>query len=242
MFLTRSEYDRGVNTFSPEGRLFQVEYAMEAVKLGSTAIGIQCAEGVVLVVEKRISSKLLVPSSIKKLVKLDQHIGCTMSGLIADGRTLVDHARVQTQHHWFTYDESMSVESCVQSIGDLALGFGEGQMARPFGVALLVAGIDENGPVLYYTDPSGTFTKFEAKAIGAGSEGAQTALKEQYNKSLKLHEAKKIALEVLKQVMEEKINSTNVEMAVITTTEPEFRVCTRREVEVVIKRLDADPV
>jgi len=240
MFLTRSEYDRGVNTFSPEGRLFQVEYAIEAIKLGSTSIGIQTAEGVVLAVEKRITSKLLVPSSVKKILKLDEHIGTAMSGLVADARTLIDHARVETQNHWFTYDEKMTVESCVQSICDLALGFGEGQMARPFGVALLVAGVDEKGPSLYHVDPSGTWTKYEAKAIGAGSEGAQTALEEKYNKSMKLHEAQTVALEVLRQVMEEKLNATNVEVAVVSSATGKFSLLKKDQVEALIKTLKAD--
>jgi len=241
MFQTRSEYDRGVNTFSPEGRLFQVEYAIEAIKLGSTAIGIQTSEGVVLAVEKRITSKLLEPSSVKKIVKLDDQIGCAMSGLVADARTLVDHARVETQNHWFVYDEKMGTEACVQSVCDLALGFGEGEMARPFGVALLVAGVDDkDGPALYHTDPSGTYTKYEAKAIGTGSEGAQTYLQEHYNKSLKLHEAEKMALEVLKQVMEEKISSTNVEVGVITTTNKLFTLRTKDEIEAQLKNLSAD--
>lgn len=90
MFLTRSEYDRGVNTFSPEGRLFQVEYAIEAIKLGSTAIGICTSEGVVLAVEKRITSPLMEPTTIEKIVEVDKHIGCAVSGLIADSRTMID--------------------------------------------------------------------------------------------------------------------------------------------------------
>ena len=97
MFLTRSEYDRGVNTFSPEGRLFQVEYAIEAIKLGSTAIGIATTEGIVLVVEKRLTSPLLEPASIEKVMEIDEHIGCAMSGLVADAKMLVDHARAETQ-------------------------------------------------------------------------------------------------------------------------------------------------
>lgn len=251
MFLTRSEYDRGVNTFNPEGRLFQVEYAIEAIKLGSTAIGIQTSEGVVLAVEKRVTSSLLVNSSIKKLAKLDGHMGCAMSGLVADARTLIDHARVETQNHWFVYDEKMKTESCVQSISDVAMRFGEGSMARPFGVALLLGGVDKDGPTLFHTDPSGTYSQYQAKAIGAGSEGAQTQLQEQYNKSMKLHEAQKLAFDVLKQVMEEKINPGNVEMAVITPC-PEgegnmqagygvFRILSKDENEVLIKLLAEDP-
>lgn len=120
-------------------------------------------------VEKRIGSRLLVPSSVRKLEKLDEHIGCASAGFVADARTMVDHMRVETQNHWFTYDERMPVESCVQSVSDLAIGFGEGNMARPFGVALLIGGVDDKGPALYHTDPSGTATKYFAKAIGAGN-------------------------------------------------------------------------
>ncbi|XP_015750429.1 PREDICTED: proteasome subunit alpha type-5-like [Acropora digitifera] len=125
MFLTRSEYDRGVNTFSPEGRLFQVEYAIEAIKLGSTAIGIQTSEGVVLAVEKRITSPLMEPASVEKIVEIDSHIGCAVSGLIADSRTMVDKARVEAQNHWFTYNEQMSIESVTQAVSNLALEFGD---------------------------------------------------------------------------------------------------------------------
>jgi len=237
MFLTRSEYDRGVNTFSPEGRLFQVEYAIEAIKLGTTAIGLQTSEGVVLAVEKRITSKLLVPSSMQKLVKLDQHIGSAMSGLVADARTLIDHARVETQNHWFSYDEPMVVESCVTSICDLALNFGEAEMARPFGVSLLIGGVDRTGPSLYHTDPSGTHTRYLAKAIGAGSEGAQNALNEQYHKSLTLKEAEKIALQILKDVMEEKITDTNIELAVIPVDTARFTLRTPAEIQSILPTL-----
>ena len=105
MYQTRSEYDRGVNTFSPEGRLFQVEYAIEAVKLGSTAVGIHTAMGVVLAVERRLTSPLLEPSSVVKILEVDSHIGAAVSGLIGDARTLIDHARVEAQNHRFTFDE-----------------------------------------------------------------------------------------------------------------------------------------
>merc|ERR1712130_506107 len=120
----------------------------------------------------------------------------------------------------------MPVQSCTQSICDLVLKFGESgddddddsgpTMSRPFGVALLVAGVDENGPALYNTDPSGTFVKFDANAIGQGSEGAQSQLQESYNKSMTLEEAEVLALSTLKQVMEEKATSTNVEIAAVT--------------------------
>ncbi|KAK7848724.1 proteasome subunit alpha type-5 [Quercus suber] len=193
MFLTRTEYDRGVNTFSPEGRLFQVEYAIEAIK---------------------------EPSSVEKIMEIDEHLGCAMSGLIADARTLVEHARVETQNHRFSYGEPMTVESTTQALCDLALRFGEGDeesMSRP-----------------YYTDPSGTFWQCNAKAIGSGSEGADSSLQEQYNKDITLQEAETIALSILRQVMEEKVTPNNVDIAKVA---PNYHLYTPAEVEAVIARL-----
>jgi len=244
MFLTRSEYDRGVNTFSPEGRLFQVEYAIEAIKLGSTAVAVRTDAGVVLAVEKRVTSPLLEPSSIEKVAEVDTHVGVAMSGLTADARTLIDHARVESQQHRFTYNEAMPVESITQSLCDLALRFGEdddegggGGMSRPFGVALLVAGCDEeHGAVLFHTDPSGTFVEYKAKAIGSGSEGAQTALVEGWREGMTMEEAEVLALGVLKQVMEEKVTGVNVDIARVDMVGG-WRVYGQAEVEEVIGRL-----
>jgi len=220
MYVTRSDYDRGVNTFSPEGRLFQVEYAIAAINLGSTAIGIQTSEGIVLAAEKRVSSPLLLPSSIQKIAEIDSHVACAMSGLTADARTLIDHARVDAQNYRFTYDEPISVQSLTQSVCDLALRFGEDRkdkdaMSRPFGVALLMGGWDGNTPVLFHTDPSGTFLQYAAKAIGSGSEGAQTQLENEYHRSLSLQEAEILALTVLRQVMEDKLEPNTVEIGII---------------------------
>ena len=244
MYLTRSEYDRGVNTFSPEGRLFQVEYAIEAIKLGSTAVGIQTKHGCVLAVEKRLTSTLLEPSSVEKIAEIDTHIGAAMSGLVADARTLVDHARVEAQNHTFTYDEPIGVEALTQAVCDLALSFGEGQdgnkekrMSRPFGVALLLAGYDElDGPQLFFSDPSGTFVRYKAKAIGAGSEGAQSNLGESYSEDMSLEDAEELALSTLKQVMEEKISTENVELARVTPGKG-FHSATEEEVGIVLGRL-----
>lgn len=239
MFMTRSEYDRGVNTFSPEGRLFQVEYAIEAIKLGSTAIGIQTSEGVVLAVEKRVTSVLMEPRSIEKISEIDSHIACAVSGLVADARTMVDKARVEAQNYWFTYNEQISIESVTQSVSNLAMQFGEDEedaMSRPFGTALLIAGVDESGPKLFHVDPSGTYMQYNAKAIGSGSEGAQTTLQEEYHKSMTLIEAEERALKILKQVMEEKVSSTNVEMASVKVG-GKFEVYNKEKLEEIISRI-----
>ncbi|KAL6881042.1 proteasome A-type and B-type [Trichoderma novae-zelandiae] len=245
MFMARSEYDRGINTFSPEGRLFQVEYSLEAIKLGSTAIGIATSEGVILGVEKRVTSSLLETSSVEKIVEIDRHIGCAMSGLQADARSMIEHARVECQSHHFNYNESLSVESCTQAICDLALRFGEGAdgeetiMSRPFGVALLIAGFDENGPQLFHAEPSGTFYRFDAKAIGSGSEGAQAELQNEYHKSLTMVDAETLVLKTLKQVMEEKLDSKNVQLASVTKDKG-FRIYTDDEMSAVVDRLPSN--
>mmetsp|Transcript_1300 Transcript_1300/g.2262 ORF Transcript_1300/g.2262 Transcript_1300/m.2262 type:complete len:251 (+) Transcript_1300:37-789(+) len=247
MYLTRSEYDRGVNTFSPEGRLFQVEYAVSSIKLGSTAVGIQTAEGVVLAVEKRVTSPLIEPRSLEKIFEVDAHVGAAMSGMSADAQTLIEHARVQAQNHTFTYDEPMPIETLTQATCDLALQFGEDsnkddgpRMSRPFGVALLFGGVDSQGAHLFHADPSGTYTRYDAMAIGAGAEGALHHLEEQYNKSMSLSEAETLALDTLKQVMEDKIEKSNIEIAVITKESGKFRLYSLQEVEAALARLDVD--
>jgi len=243
MFMAKSEYDRGVNTFSPEGRLFQVEYAIQAVKLGSTAVGIRTSEGVVLAVEKRLTSTLLEAKSVEKIMEVDSHVGAAMSGLIADARTLVDHARVEAQNHRFSYDEPMATAALTQAVCDLALSFGEDgegkgtKMSRPFGVALLVAGYDDDGPQLYYADPSGTFALYKAKAMGSGGEGAQSNLQESYSESMTLAEAEVLALTTLKQVMEDKLTNNNIDVASVTKTG--FRSYTTDEIDAVVSRLAA---
>lgn len=237
MFLSKNEYDRGVNTFSPEGRLFQVEYAIESIKLGSTAVGISCSEGVVLAVERRLPSPLIEPASMEKLFEIDHQVGAAMSGILADARTLVDHARSEAQSHRFMFGEEMRVDSIAQSVCDLALNFGEGDgssrkpMSRPYGVALLIAGVDSTGPCLFTTDPSGTMFKYKAKAIGSAAEGAQNILQEQWHSALTLEETVRLSLSILKQVMEETITLQNVEVAVVATTDKKYKTLAPTEVQ-----------
>lgn len=154
-------------------------------------------------------------------MEIDSHIACVHSGLISDAKMLVEHARVEGQQHRFVFNEAIGVESLTQAVGDMALRFGEdgasSAMSRPFGVALLIAGIDsQKGPQLFFTDPSGTLTQYSAKAIGSASEVAQVQLKDEYNPSMTLDEASSLAIKLLKEVMEEKINGINCQMALIT--------------------------
>jgi 20S proteasome subunit alpha 5 len=161
----------------------------------------------------------------EKLVEVDRHCACAMSGIIGDSRILIDHARVEAQNHTFNYAEPMDIQAITQSVSDVAINFGEGYagskrkaMARPYGVGLLIAGVDSKGPQLYQTDPSGTFTEWQACAIGSGEETAMTSIKDLYHSAMTLEETKKLIMQTLKGVMEEKITVDNVEITVIPTS------------------------
>lgn len=214
-----------------------MEYAIEAIKLGSTVIGICTNEGTVLAVEKRVTSSLMEPKSVEKVMEVDSHMGVAMSGLTSDARLLIEHARAESQNHTFTFDEKLPVESLTQSISDLALQFGESDedtLGRPFGVALLLAGYDERGPQLFHTDPAGTFTRCSASAIGSGSEGAQSSLQERYRADMSLQDAEDLALSTLKAVMEDKVSKTNVDIAEVA---PTYHLLSDEEVQQVIDRI-----
>ena len=243
MFQSSSEYDRNVNTFSPDGRLLQVEYAIEAVKLGSSAIAILCPEGVIFAVEKRLSSPLLIPSSVERVYAIDDHVGVVLAGYPADGRTMVDHMRVAAQDHRFSFGEPIGIKAVTESVCDLALSFGEGrkkrdgQMSRPFGAALLVSGIENGKPYLFHTDPSGTYTQCRARAIGGGSEGAETILRDSYHDGMTLKEAENLALSTLRQVIQEKLSENNIEVACARVSNGKFEVYTSEQRQEIVERL-----
>jgi len=232
MFDTRNEYDKGVNTFSPEGRLLQVENATKAIQKGTSAVGIKVNLGVVVAVHRKLNSILIEPQSIEKIAELDSHIVAAASGIVTDAKTIVEYARVEAQNHRFTYNEPVSVKSLTRSISDLALHFGEGDpntkkkpMSRPFGVALLIGGIDEHGPSLYQTDPTGTMIKYEARGIGPAEESIKLELESSYKADMSLKDVEKLMLTCLKKNMEEEINKFNVQLVTIPleTRKCEFR-------------------
>lgn len=196
-----------------------------------------------MAVEKRLESKLIDPSSVKKIVEIDSHVGAAQSGLIADAQTLIDRARVNAQSHTFTYEEPMPVRSLAQSICDLALSFGEGGedrvMSRPFGVALLLGGYDDTkGPQLFHTDPSGTYVEYQAKAIGSASEGSQKRLEQDYDPDMTLKDAERLSLDILKDAIEEKMSNQNIEVARITKSG--FKMLNFDELDALLKAQEAN--
>jgi proteasome alpha subunit len=208
-------YDRAITVFSPDGRLFQVEYAREAVKRGTTTIGVKFNTGVVLIADKRSSSKLVEPESIEKIFTIDERIGCASSGLVADARVLVDKARVEAQINKVTYGEAITIPSIVKKICDLMQSYTQYGGVRPFGTALLIGGIDSKGPHLYETDPSGALTAYKAASIGAGREAVVKFFEEEYKEGMNAEEAIALGLKAMSKSME-KPDLSAVEVCVIT--------------------------
>jgi proteasome alpha subunit len=232
-------YDRAITVFSPDGRLFQVEYAREAVKRGTTTVGLKFKDGVVLIVDKRIASRLMEPKSIEKIFKIDHHIGCATSGLVADARILVDQARVIAQVNKITYDENMGVEELVKRICDYKQNYTQYGGVRPFGTALLVAGVDELGEHLFETDPSGALVSYKAGSIGAGRNVVMEVFEEQYAEGMAMVDAVELGLRALKKATEEeKLNPKAVEIGIVRRGE-NFRRMDDNEAETYIQRVNA---
>lgn len=215
---------------------------MKAVEDGWTTVGIETKEGVILAAEKKILSKLQIPSSIEKITKIDDGVICTYSGLFSDARALIEYARVEAANHWFTFDERMPVESISLSICDIALSFADKdskhnkrKISRPFGVALLIAGIDKNGQArLFRNDPSGNYTRYKACSIGAGGENGMNTLQELYRDNMTIEEGVLLAGKVIKENMEQKINKDNVEISFIKSSDRKIVRLTPDQIEAMI--------
>ena len=219
----KNEYDRSVNTFSNQGRLYQVEYAMKAVEQGCTTLGIQLKDAIILGAEKKIASKLQITSSIENIMKINENAICTYSGLRSDARALIETARVEAANHWFNFNEPMPVEAISLAVCDMALSFAEKKkrekkdkergVSRPYGVAVIIAGIDADGePRLFKNDPSGNYVRYKACCIGQGGENGMTTLQSNYREDMSFDEAILLAGKVLKENLEQKINKDNFEI------------------------------
>ncbi|MCD6383661.1 MAG: archaeal proteasome endopeptidase complex subunit alpha [Thermoplasmata archaeon] len=222
-------YDRAITVFSPDGRLFQVEYAREAVKRGTTTVGLKFKDGVVLIVDKRVTSRLVEPDAIEKIFALDDYIGCATSGLVADARVLVDRARLEAQINKITYNENILVETLVKKICDYKQTYTQYGGVRPFGTALLVAGVDPLGLHLYETDPSGAMMAYKATSIGSGRNIVLEIFEEKYKDNMTQAAAIKLGLEALQAAAEEKLSTTSVEIAMVKK-EVKFHTLPKKEV------------
>ena len=223
-------YDRAITVFSPDGRLYQVEYAIETVRRGTLAIGLKSKDGVILAVEEK-ARKLQISNVTQKIFQVDDHIGVAAAGYIPDARTQVDHARFFAQSNRLIYDEPVDVEGVAKNLADMAQQFTQYAGVRPFGVALILAGVDKNGASLYLTDPSGTYIGYDAVAIGAGSDQVTEFLEKQYQMEISMDDAGSLAMESIYLVSEEKTGTRHVKMAVIDNETKTMRKVEDNDIE-----------
>lgn len=210
-------YDRAITVFSPKGRLFQVEYAEKCVERAGTSIGIKCEDGVVLIGDKRgLIDKLHEPDSLKKVFKLDEHIGTALTGLVGDGRRLIKEAREEAQRNRSLYDEEIDVETLTRHVSDMKQLYTQYGGARPFGVAFLIGGMDYKGPSLFRTDPSGVYAKIKAAVLGEGKELAEAIIKKKYSEKLSVKEGIKIGLKAMKEALKEEFRALRMDIGIIT--------------------------
>lgn len=230
MFMPRA-YDRAITIFSPEGRLYQVEYALELVKRGAPIVGVSSAEGVVLAANETPESRLEDPEYFRKIFQLDEHVGTAIAGLSSDARVLINQARVYCQSNRLLYDEAVDVEVLTRRIGDQAQVYTQHAGVRPFGVSMILVGVDGSGSRVFTVDPSGSYRGYRATAVGKKSDEANSLLEGKYKADINLDGAIALAVEAVKTASEEKITAKNCKVAVIPADTRSFRRLSESETE-----------
>ena len=216
MLPAQQGYDRAITVFSPDGRLYQVEYAIETVKRGSIAVGIKCKDGVVIAVEEK-SRKLQISDIAQKIFQIDDHVGVAAAGYIPDARSQVDNARFFSQSNKMIYDEPVEVETIAKHLADQCQQYTQYAGVRPYGVALILGGVVNSKSELFLTDPSGTFLSYDAIAIGSGSEQVTDFLEKTYKDDMSLDEASNLAAAGIYLSSEDKEGQNHIRMAHIKT-------------------------
>ena len=213
-------YDMTPTMYSPDGRIYQVEYAIETVKRGAIAIGLQSKDGVIVAVEEK-SRDLQVEDITQKIFQVDDHIGIAAAGYIPDARILVDSARFFSQSNKLTYDESVEIETVAKHLADQSHQFTQYSGVRPFGVALIIAGIDRKGTRVFVTDPSGTYVPYSAVAIGGNSDEVTDFLEKNYNEEMSMDDAMSMAISAINLKSDEK-GVKHIRMARIKSDTKQF--------------------
>ncbi len=236
MFAAPGAYDRAITVFSPDGRLFQVEYAMELVNRGATIIGLTCSEGIVLGAEENVEP-LEEAEYSWKIFKVDEHIGVAIVGLSSDARVLIDQARIYAQSNRLTYDEPINVEVVTKRICDIQQLYTQHAGVRPFGVSLIFAGVDKTGSRVFGTHPSGMYRGYKATAVGAGRETILPILKEEYREQMSLEEATKLAVKCLVKALEARQLPPRIKIAIIPSATKKMEMLSDDKTEGYIKEI-----
>eukprot|EP00252_Welwitschia_mirabilis_P013512 TRINITY_DN29713_c0_g1_i1.p1 TRINITY_DN29713_c0_g1~~TRINITY_DN29713_c0_g1_i1.p1 ORF type:complete len:250 (-),score=52.24 TRINITY_DN29713_c0_g1_i1:245-994(-) len=233
-----ARYDRAITVFSPDGHLFQVEYALEAVRKGNAAVGVRGLDNIVLAVERKSTAKLEDSRTVRKIVNLDNHIALACAGLKADARVLINRARIECQSHRLTVEDPVTVEYITRYIAGFQQKYTQSGGVRPFGLSTLIVGFDPytGEPALYQTDPSGTFSAWKANATGRNSNSIRDFLEKNY-KPTAGDETIKLAARALLEVVESKGN--NIEIAVMTRDKG-LRQLEESEVEAIVAEVEAE--
>ncbi|KAK6908376.1 hypothetical protein I203_102377 [Kwoniella mangroviensis CBS 8507] len=232
-------YDRALTVFSPDGHLFQVEYALEAVRRGTCAVGVRGKSCVVLGVEKKSTLQLQDPRTVRKVAMLDDHVCVAFAGLTADGRILIDKARVECQSHRLTVEDPVSIEYITKHIAGIQQKYTQSGGVRPFGISTLVVGFDPNDtvPRLYQTEPSGIYSAWKACSIGRASKTVREFLEKNYTEDLPRDEAIKLTVKSLLEVVQ--TGAKNIEISVMES----YGVITnleRSEIENIVSQIESE--
>jgi len=212
-------YDRAATMFSPDGHLLQVEYAEKTVRLGSSSIGLVCKDGVVVVADRRIRDKLISPESANKIFEVDEHIIAAAAGILSDARILIEQAQVLAQQNRVTYDSPIEPISVIKMIADRKQMFTQYGGARPYGVAILIAGVNKGKPALYTSDVTGNYFSYKANAIGENDEKIKEILRVDYNENMSIDDGIKFVLKIFKEILGKNFDTERFDVGCIKNTD-----------------------
>lgn len=212
-------YDRAATMFSPDGHLLQVEYAEKTVKLGSSSIGLACKDGVVVVADRRIRDKLIAPESANKIFEIDEHIMATAAGILSDARMLIDRAQVLAQQNRVTYDSPVDPVAIIRAIADSKQQFTQYGGARPFGVAVMVAGVNKGRPHLYTSDVTGNYFAYRANAIGENDEVIKEKLRRDFDDNMTIEEGIKFVMKIFRDVLQKNFELSRFDVGYVKVGE-----------------------
>ncbi|HRZ86081.1 MAG TPA: archaeal proteasome endopeptidase complex subunit alpha [Candidatus Paceibacterota bacterium] len=228
-------YDRAATMFSPDGHLLQVEYAEKTVRLGSSSIGIVCTDGVVIVADRRVNDKLIVPESASKVYVIDDHIIASAAGILSDARVLVERGRIIAQQNRVTYDSPVEVEEIIRDIANAKQSYTQYGGARPFGVAIMVAGIDHDESKVFSSDITGNYFAYKAMAIGENDEKIKEMLRIRYNSNLNVNGGIKLALEIFKEILGKNFEISRFDVAYVNKEDKKYKRMDENTLKTIMK-------